>query len=83
VPRLYVFFILERSVLRRRASSAASFKSHARKTVILGSADAAFGQTIQYVLDLLKDTSIGETQQRKVTPPRLATLADPPLAGEG
>src|SRR5262249_55166214 len=48
---------------RRRMSRAASASSHSRNCVILGTADVAFGQTTQYVLDSLKETSIGLTSR--------------------
>src|SRR5262245_38987278 len=49
--------------LSRRTSRAASASSHSRNCVILGTADVAFGQTTQYVLDSLKATSIGLTSR--------------------
>lgn len=49
--------------LRRHPSSAASASNHARNIVIFGSADVALGQTIQYVLDVLKETSMGRTSR--------------------
>ena len=50
-------------VFRRRISSAACASSHSRNIVILGSAEVAFGQTIQYVLETLRETSIGLTRR--------------------
>src|SRR5437016_2112551 len=44
---------------RRRVSSAASAKSQSRNVVIFGFVAAALGQTIQYVLDSLKERSKG------------------------
>src|SRR5712692_6924596 len=55
--------IYEWRVFRRRISSAASARSHSRNIVILGSAEVTFGQTIQYVLDILNETSIGLTRR--------------------
>jgi hypothetical protein len=58
-----IFIIYEWRAFRQRASPAASASSHSRNIAILGSAAVAFGQTIQYVLDILKETSIGLTRR--------------------
>ncbi len=50
-------------VFRRRASSAASANSQSRNVVIFGTLEVAFGQTVQYVLDIFKETSIGLTRR--------------------
>jgi cobalamin biosynthesis protein CobD/CbiB len=44
-------------------SSAASANNHFRKAAIFGTLKVAFGQTIQYVLDIRKETSIGLTRR--------------------
>src|SRR5262249_13725202 len=53
--------ILGVSTLRRRASSAASASNHSLNVLILGMAEVAVGETIQYVFCILKVTSIGAT----------------------
>ena len=50
-------------VFRRRASSAASASSQSRNVAIFGTLEVALGQTIQYVLDILKEISIGLTRR--------------------
>src|SRR5437588_9046081 len=64
IDAIQPFFIIgEWGVFKRRTSSAASASSHSRNIVILGRAEVALGQTIQYVLDILKETSIGLTRR--------------------
>ena len=53
----------EASISSRRASSVASANSQFRNIVTLGTFEVTFGQTIQYVLDVSKDTSIGLTRR--------------------
>src|ERR1700680_1130997 len=55
--------IYEATVFRRRASSVASANSQSRNLAIFGTLEIASGQTIQYVLDILKETSIGLTRR--------------------
>ena len=47
----------------RRASSAASANSQFRNVVIFCTLDVTLGQTIQYVLDILKETSMGRIRR--------------------
>ena len=51
------------STFKRRVSSAACARSQSRNLAIFGKAEVAFGQTIQYVLDILRETSIGLTRR--------------------
>ena len=44
-------------------SSAASVNNHFLNVAIFGTLEVAFGQTIQYVLDIRKETSIGLTRR--------------------
>ena len=58
-----ILLLYQASVFRRRASSVASANSQSRNLAIFGTLEIAFGQTIQYVLDILKETSIGLTRR--------------------
>src|SRR5436190_13034719 len=55
--------LYDAKAFRRCASSAASANSQFRNVAILGMLEVTFGHTIQYVLDILKETSIGFTSR--------------------
>src|SRR5713101_9046708 len=61
--RNFSLIIYGARIFRRRASSAASANSQFRNVAIFGTLEVTFGQTIQYVLDILKETSIGLTRR--------------------
>ena len=79
--------IYEARARMRRASSAASANNQVRNVVIFGMLEVTFGQTIQYVLDILKETSIGRTRRplmisQAASAVRASATPWPPTAAE-